>query len=108
MNATEMVINDLNAAKLTLCNPQALTPEMCVRIGQAITSAIDLLKEQNNCENCAITIEDRQPVVRCKDCKHSCDYTDIYPNRSYKCIKNGCFHDGGWFCADAEKCDDDG
>jgi hypothetical protein len=29
-----------------LCNPQMLTPEMCVRIGQAITSAIDLLKEQ--------------------------------------------------------------
>lgn len=29
-----------------------------------------LLKEQDNCENCAIAIEDRQPVIRCKDCKH--------------------------------------
>lgn len=32
--------------------------------------ALALLKEQDNCENCAIAIEDRQPVVRCKDCKH--------------------------------------
>ena len=34
-------------------------------------NAIALLKEQNNCENCAIAIEDRQPVVRCKDCKYA-------------------------------------
>jgi hypothetical protein len=45
-NATETVVNDLNVAKLMLCNPQTLTPEMCVRIGQAITSAIDLLENQ--------------------------------------------------------------
>lgn len=30
-----------------------------------------LLKEQGNCENCAIAIEDRQPIVRCKDCKNN-------------------------------------
>ena len=42
----EKVINDLNVAKLTLCQPQMLTPEMCIRIGRAITSAIALLKEQ--------------------------------------------------------------
>ena len=46
MNSLEKVINDLNVAKHILCNPQMLTPEMCVRIGQAITSAIDQLKEQ--------------------------------------------------------------
>ena len=46
MSATEKVINDLNVAKLMLCNPQMLNPEMCVRIGQAINSAIDLLTEQ--------------------------------------------------------------
>ena len=45
MSVTE-VINDLNVAKRILCNPQMLTPEMCVRIGQAINSAIELLKEQ--------------------------------------------------------------
>lgn len=46
MSATERVINDLNVAKLMLCNPQVLTPEMCVKIGQAINSAIDLFTEQ--------------------------------------------------------------
>ena len=45
MSETERVINDLNVAKLMLCNLQMLTPEMCVRIGQAITDAIALLKE---------------------------------------------------------------
>lgn len=40
------VINDLNTAKLILCNPKMLTSEMCVRIGQAINGTIDLLKEQ--------------------------------------------------------------
>ena len=45
MSATERVIDYLNVAKLMLCNPQVLTPEMCVKIGQAINSAIDLLKE---------------------------------------------------------------
>jgi len=43
----EKVINDLNTAKLILYyNPQMLTPEMCIRIGQVTTSAISLLKEQ--------------------------------------------------------------
>lgn len=46
MNETEKAINDLNVAKHILCQPQMLTPEMCVRIGKAITSAIALLKEQ--------------------------------------------------------------
>lgn len=42
----EKVINDLNVAKLMLCNPKMLTPEMCVKIGKAITSSIHLLKKQ--------------------------------------------------------------
>ena len=46
MSSTEKVIENLDIAKLILCNPQMLTPEMCIRIGQAITSAIALLKEQ--------------------------------------------------------------
>lgn len=48
MSTTEKIINDLNVAKLMLCNSQTLTPEICIRIGQAITNAIDLLKEQQN------------------------------------------------------------
>ena len=46
MSATEKVVNALNVSKLMLCNPKMLTSEMCVRIGQAINGAIDLLKEQ--------------------------------------------------------------
>lgn len=46
MSEAERVINDLNVAKLILCNPQMLTPEMCIKIGQTITDAISLLKEQ--------------------------------------------------------------
>jgi len=42
----DSVINNLIIAKLILCNLQMLTPEMCIKIGQAITSAISLLKEQ--------------------------------------------------------------
>ena len=37
------VINDLNIAKRILCNPQMLTPETRVRIGQSVTNAINLL-----------------------------------------------------------------
>lgn len=42
-------------------------------------------------------------VVRCKDCKHSCDYTDIFPDRAYRCTKNGRYHNDSWFCADGER-----
>ena len=56
-----------------------------------MSDALELLKEQPE-------------IVRCKDCKHSCDYTDIYPYRiAYKCIKNGGYHNDDWFCADGER-----
>lgn len=50
MNTMEWVIDDLNIAKFMLLNPQMLmlAPEMRVRVGQAITSAIELLKKQEN------------------------------------------------------------
>lgn len=58
MNATERVINDLNTAKLTLCNPQMLTPEMCVKIGYAINSAINLLtKQEKEIESLNVALE---------------------------------------------------
>lgn len=44
---------------------------MCVFVRKDVVGdTIALLKERDNCENCAIAIEDRQPVVRCKDCKY--------------------------------------
>jgi len=50
-----------------------------------------------------VEVGDRKELIHCEDCKHSCDYTDIFPDRAYKCIKNGGYHNGSWFCADGEK-----
>lgn len=66
-----------------------------------VANAIALLKEQNNCENCAIAIEDRQPVVRCRDCKH------WEPERDGHCPYNHIFTAPDWFCADGERKDND-
>ena len=48
MHDRDSIINDLNVAKLILCNPHMLTPEMCIRIGQAVTNALALLKDYKN------------------------------------------------------------
>ena len=78
MSATEKVVNDLNVSKLMLCNPKMLTSEMCVRIGQAINGAIDLLKEQ----------EPVKPIIsygtfRCGNCGNIVGYNDGY-GRGYQ------------------------
>ena len=62
MSETKKIIDDLNVAKLILCNPQMLTPEMCVRIGLAATNAIDPLKEQET------TLEKDGNHIRCLNC----------------------------------------
>lgn len=54
-------------------------------------------------ENILALLKEQDAIVRCKDCKHSCDYTDIFPNRAYNCTKNGGFHNDSWFCADGER-----
>lgn len=38
-------------------------------------------------------------LIRCKDCKHGCDWDD----GRWKCIKNGGMHAPYWFCADGVK-----
>lgn len=57
-----------------------------------------LLKENNECENCATAIEDRQLVIKCKDCKHH-----RITNKTSFCTKN----DGIWynddFCSKGER-----
>lgn len=78
------------------------------------------LKEQDNCENCAIAIEDRQPVVRCKDCKHRPkkpdwetyeDGADIeFPDGKCPCQCSSdryysWYPDDEWFCAEGERKD---
>lgn len=64
----EKAIENLNTAKLILCNQQMLTHEMCIRIGQAITSAIALLKEQEPVEPTFRQGEDGVFVWACGSC----------------------------------------
>lgn len=64
--------------------------------------ALSLLKEQDNCENCAIAIEDRQYVVRCKDCKHGCECLPPCDDCRF-CILYEQRHNKEWFCADGER-----
>lgn len=95
MAETERVINDLNVVKITLCNPQMLlTPEMRVRIGQVITSAIDLLTEH-------------ETIVRCKDCKHFNDSRCLNDNIHYSIDDCGCkpafYVADDWYCAEGER-----
>ena len=76
---------------------------------------IALLKEQDNCENCAIAIEDRQPIVRCKDCAHRPTIPDNYENGfnlnfpDYVCPCHcedpyySWYPKDDWFCGDGER-----
>ncbi len=54
-------------------------------------------------EDILALLKEQTEIIRCKDCKHSCDYTDIFPDHAYKCIKNGGYHNDSWFCADGER-----
>lgn len=42
----EKIMENMNIAKAVLCNPNMVTPEMCIKIGQTISAAIALLKMQ--------------------------------------------------------------
>ena len=55
--------------------------------------AIILLKEKNECENCAMAIEDRQCIVHCKDCEH-------YRQDGYCKYNNHPQSNKEWYCAD--------
>lgn len=75
---------------------------ICVK--DIASDVLTLLKEQDNCENCAIAIEDRQPVVRCRDCKHGEKVPTFkyYPDVTW-CNKYLTSHNDNWFCADGER-----
>ena len=112
MSETEKAIENLNTAKLILCNPQMLTPEMCIRIGQAITDAIALLKEQqglmfgmitkSNAKCTDLGIHFRR-LVLCKDCK----YAEILPwlDNAIICKKHNYtgVRPNEFYCADGER-----
>lgn len=65
-----------------------------------VKSFIKVLKHSDSeCENCTMAIEDRQIIVKCKDCKwrgHENDSPKWIP-----CLAIRTNND--WFCADGEK-----
>ena len=61
---------------------------------------IEVLKSDAECENCEIAIEDRQKVVRCKDCVYGNMSIDDRPYR-LPCRQNDQLSD--WFCADGKR-----
>lgn len=48
-------------------------------------------------------VEGRKSIVRCKDCGHACDYSDIYEEEPFKCTISGKHHNADWYCADGER-----
>lgn len=62
----------------------------------SVVELLNVLKEQNSCENCAIAIEDRQPIVRCKYC--------VNRHNSLNCrmFSEGMDTSDDWFCADGK------
>lgn len=95
------VLNDV----LALLKEQEEQIENLRQTAQSMMEGVCLLKERSNCENCAIAIEDRQPIVRCKDCKHYRINT-VYPGTNMiitYCAKTGITESNpDWFCADGE------
>ena len=65
----EKVIENMNIAKAVLCNSNMVTPEMSIKIGQTISDALSLLKEQE-AEAKWIYGEDKTGVDgwRCSEC----------------------------------------
>lgn len=90
---------DLLKDALSMLKEQEEEIENLKQTAQSMMEGICLLKEQGKCENCAIAIEDRQPVVRCKYCTHT-EHCEIYAGWDGK--------NPDWFCADGERRDDDG
>ena len=79
----EKIIENMNIAKAVLCNPNMVTPEMCIKIGQTISDALFLLKEQE-----WINIKDRPP--HCNGC-YVVQRPHFYPEKGMPSI---CYFDG--------------
>ena len=102
MTNREKVIKDFETDIMNF-TPACTSDELLKEI---METALELLK-QDGCGNSAMAVEDRQMVVRCKDCKWWKDYkceNDSVLRQIYDC---GCypdFHtDFDWFCAAGER-----
>ena len=64
----EKIIENMNIAKTILCNPNMITPEMCIKIGQTISDTLSLLKEQEAVA--PIPPTDESDLWKCGNCNH--------------------------------------
>ena len=87
MSKTEKAIESLNTAKLILCNQQMLTPEICIKIGQTVTDAIALLKEQEPVEPKRKDISHNNIDWFCGKCGHCVRRLDNYCSRCGRKVK---------------------
>lgn len=102
MNNREKVIKTFESEIMNF-TPACTSDEL---LKEVMETALELLKN-DGCENCAMAIEDRQMVVRCKDCRWweggRCE-NDYVHQQIYD---DGCypdFHtDSEWFCAEGER-----
>ena len=81
---------------------ECLDENFPVGMSHLAADALWLLKT-DGCENCAMAVEDRQMVVRCKDCK----WAEVSDNERTWCdhVDHDFCHNNDWFCADGQKKD---
>ena len=90
MTNMEKVIEDLNIARYILASPQTPNREMCIKIGQAISAAIDLLKEHPVDTKVIGTFSDDIEVYCCQDCRTTLDPAFHYCPNCGRAVKWEC------------------
>ena len=102
MNNREKIIKDFESEIMNF-TPACTSDELLKEI---METALELLK-QDGCENCAMDVEDRQMVVRCKDCRwwvpgHITDKDDFIPPKCGK-YQQMVGHSNSDYCSLAER-----
>lgn len=87
MTDVKKVIEDLIIAKCILISPQPLSREMCIRIGQAISAAVTLLKEPEPVE--PIPCNNSGWFFKCGACGGSINWKDKYCSECGRKVKLG-------------------
>lgn len=90
MTNMEKVIEDLNIAKYILASPQAPSREMCIKIGQTISAAIDLLEEHPADTKVIGTFNGDIEVYCCPDCRTTLDPAFHYCPNCGRAVKWEC------------------
>ena len=97
MTNKENVIKEFESSLEIVSDDDNPKGSIAIRIS-AIRDAIKLLKDHDICENCAVAIEDRVLVVRCKDCRFAGPAISQY--RELWCGKQDRHVDKDDFCSE--------